>query len=267
MSKTVSRPKAVAPSESDPWAAGLLLRGLVVLAAALALLAPLGFVPIIPVATGAVAVAEPQGGPALIPLGASTPTPGPLALVNPAPAAPHVMRVGIVAGHVGSDSGAVCPDGLQEVQLNSQIADLVVGMLRARGWNVDLLEEFDERLTGYQANALLSIHADSCVYEGKTGFKVTRAESSYIPGSEDMLVSCLSRYYNARTGLPFDANTITFDMTRYHAFYEINQNTPAAIIETGFMLDDREVLVERQDVVALGIVEGLICFLEGEPVR
>ncbi|OQA23723.1 MAG: N-acetylmuramoyl-L-alanine amidase [Chloroflexi bacterium ADurb.Bin360] len=267
MSKTVSRAKSVVLSEADPWTAGLLLRGLVILAAGLALLAPLGFVPIIPVATGAIAVPESQGGPALIPLGAPTPTPGPVALVTPVPPAPQVIRVGVVPGHAGSDSGAICPDGLQEAQLNAQVADLVAGMLRARGWTVDLLDEFDERLAGYQANVLVSIHADSCVYAGKTGFKVARAESSYIPGSEDILVSCLSRYYHARTGLPFDANTITFDMTRYHAFYEIHQNTPAAIIETGFMLDDRELLVERQDVVAAGIVEGLVCFLEGEPVR
>lgn len=265
MDKTANRPNAAASAETDRWTVALLMRVLVLLAAMLAFIAPLGLLPIIPAATGALAVVVPQTGPALIPLGAPTPTPGPVALVPPAPSVPAVPRVGIVAGHAGSDSGAVCPDGLQEVQINTQLADLVAGMLRARGWSVDLLAEFDERLTGYQAEALISIHADSCAYPGKTGFKVARAESSYIPGSEDMLVSCLSRYYHGRTGLPFDADTITFDMTRYHAFYEIDQNTPAAIIETGFMLDDRELLVGSQDLVALGIVEGLICFLEGEP--
>ncbi len=264
MSKTSNHPSTVVLSEADPWTAGLLLRGLVILAAGLALIVPLGLIPIIPAVVGAPAVVEAPIGPALIPLGAPSPTPGPLVLATPVSAVPPVMRVGIVAGHAGSDSGAVCPDGLQEAQINTQIADLVVGMLRERGWTVDLLNEFDDRLGGYQANALISIHADSCAYPGKTGFKVARAESSYIPGNEDVLVSCLSRYYHGRTGLPFDADTITFDMTRYHAFYEIHQNTPAAIIETGFMLDDRVLLVERQDVVALGIVEGLICFLEGE---
>jgi N-acetylmuramoyl-L-alanine amidase len=53
-------------------------------------------------------------------------------------------------------------------------------------------------------------------------------------------------------------------MTRYHAYYEIDPNTPAAIIEAGFMLEDRELLTEQSDRVARGIVNGLICFIEGE---
>ena len=53
-------------------------------------------------------------------------------------------------------------------------------------------------------------------------------------------------------------------MTRYHAYYEIDRNTPAAIIETGFLLDDRELLTQKSDVVALGIADGMVCFIEGE---
>lgn len=267
MSKAGIHRGAVITPDADPWTASLLLRGLIVLACALALIVPLGAVPILPVSTEVVNSAPPAVGPAIIPLGAPTPTPLPATPLPPAPVVPAVPHIGIVAGHSGSDSGAVCPDGLQEVEINEQIAALVVTLLRELGWTVELLEEFDARLLGYEADALISIHADSCAFPGKTGFKVARAESSYIPSSEDRLVACLSHYYGARTGLPFDANTITFDMTRYHAFYEINQNTPAAIIETGFMLDDRELLVERQDVVALGIVEGIRCFIEGASLR
>ena len=62
----------------------------------------------------------------------------------------------------------------------------------------------------------------------------------------------------------FDADTITYDMTRYHAYYEIDKNTPAAIIEIGFMLDDREILTQRPDVVAQGIADGLRCFIESQ---
>jgi N-acetylmuramoyl-L-alanine amidase len=53
-------------------------------------------------------------------------------------------------------------------------------------------------------------------------------------------------------------------MTRYHTFYEVDGYTPAAIIETGFMREDRDVLTERPDLVAQGIVDGILCFLEGE---
>ncbi|HQE99986.1 MAG TPA: hypothetical protein PLG06_09680, partial [Anaerolineae bacterium] len=77
MSKTGQHPQAVGAQSGDPWTVALLLRGLVLIAAALALLAPLGLVPIIPVASSTVAVTPPQTGPAVIPLGASTPTPGP----------------------------------------------------------------------------------------------------------------------------------------------------------------------------------------------
>ena len=53
-------------------------------------------------------------------------------------------------------------------------------------------------------------------------------------------------------------------MTKYHAFYEIAPETPAAIIETGFMNLDRAVLTKRADSVAKGIVDGLVCFLNRE---
>jgi N-acetylmuramoyl-L-alanine amidase len=51
-------------------------------------------------------------------------------------------------------------------------------------------------------------------------------------------------------------------MTEYHAFYEIAPETPAAIIEIGFMAADRRLLTKKQDVVARGIVNGIKCFVE-----
>jgi N-acetylmuramoyl-L-alanine amidase len=35
---------------------------------------------------------------------------------------PGPLRVGIIAGHAGFDSGAVCDDGLTEVEVNATIA-------------------------------------------------------------------------------------------------------------------------------------------------
>ncbi len=252
--------KRVVILEADPFIVGVTLRALVLLVFLAALAVPTGLLPIIAVATtGQSEPAAQTPGPAFIPLSGPTPTATPI-LATPTP---HVLRIGIIAGHAGNDSGAICPDGLQEVDINREIARRAVALLQRRGWEIDLLEEFDARLNGYRADALLSIHADSCTYPGKSGFKVARAESSYIPAAEDRLVGCLSFHYAQRTGLVFDANTITFDMTRYHAYYEIDQTTPAAIIEVGFMLDDREILTERPDVIAQGITEGLVCFLEG----
>ena len=89
---------------------------------------------------------------------------------------------------------------------------------------------------------------------------------STVPLDEDRLVGCIRARYGAPTGLRFNANTITFDMTKYHAFYEIAPQTPAAIIETGFMNLDRATLTKRADTVARGIVDGLVCFLNRESI-
>ncbi|WP_159461576.1 N-acetylmuramoyl-L-alanine amidase family protein [Thermoflexus hugenholtzii] len=174
-------------------------------------------------------------------------------------------RVGLVAGHLGHDSGAVCADGLTEVEVNVAIAREVARRLEDLGYQVDVLEEFDERLNGYRAAALLSIHADSCEYinEQATGFKVARAQADAVPEQSDRLVACLISAYRQHTGLRFHADSITYDMTDYHAFREIDPRTPAAIIETGFLYLDRRILTERRERVVEGIVEGLRCFLEG----
>ncbi|HDQ34775.1 MAG TPA: hypothetical protein ENN14_00490 [Chloroflexi bacterium] len=248
--------------KTDRRAVGWLAAVLSILSLISAVAVPAGLFPIISLASSASGEPVVQEPSLEISIPLSGPTPTSTAI--PVTSTPHITRVGVIAGHSGSDPGAVCPDSLQEVQINIDVARRVVALLAQRGWEVDLLQEFDPRLNNYRADVLISIHADSCAYPGKSGFKVTRAESSFIPGSEDRLVDCLIRHYQQQTALEFDAHTITYDMTRYHAFYEIDRNTPAVIIETGFMLDDRELLTQRPDTVALGIFHGLVCFLEGE---
>ena len=195
-----------------------------------------------------------------------TPPSNPLPSTDQSADVPHI---GIVAGHWGNDTGAICPDGLTEVKINLDIAQRVVYILQALGYQADLLAEFDPRLDNYRADALVSIHADSCVdYPNATpqasGFKVASVEDSLVPEKEERLVVCLARCYAARTEMYFHANSITYDMTHYHNFYEIDGQTPGAIIETGFMLNDRHILTQRADLVAQGIVDGIVCFIEGE---
>ncbi len=189
-------------------------------------------------------------------------TPGLQATATPDPA----NRIGIVSGHRGNDSGTICKDGLTEAQVNFDHATRVASFLRAEGYEVDILDEFDARLKGYRALALLSIHADSCTYinDLATGFKVARALESRVPEVEDALVACLSSRYKRATGLRFHANTVTRDMTEYHAFGEIDPQTPAAIIETGFMSLDRVIVTRRPQQVAQGITDGVLCFLRKE---
>lgn len=178
-------------------------------------------------------------------------------------------RVGIVAGHWGNDSGAVCADNLTEVSVNQAIAQLAAGMLEQYGYQVDLMQEYDPRLNLYEALALVSIHNDSCEYLGTdaTGFKVASAPSTVYPEAAQRLTDCLSQRYREVTGLEFHANTVTDDMLYYHAFSEINSNTPAAIIETGFLNLDRALLTEHPDMVARGVVDGILCFVRNENIN
>ena len=184
---------------------------------------------------------------------------------TPLPVDNWERRVGIVAGHWGYDPGAVCEDGsgLTEADVNHAVAERVVRELRARQYEVDLLEEFDERLADYRAAALLSIHADSCEYinELATGFKVTSAVSRGEAPEDEHLVHCLITHYAQVTGLRLHPS-ITEDMTHYHTFSEISPLTPAAIIEIGFLHLDRALLTQEPDRIAGGIVEALLCYLE-----
>jgi N-acetylmuramoyl-L-alanine amidase len=196
-----------------------------------------------------------------------TPQPGMLS------ATPHVTpRIGIVAGHSGNDSGAVCSDalgGFREVDINLNVASLVREKLIGQGYNVDLLAEFDPRLIDYHAQALVSIHADSCEYinDQATGFKVAAAISTMYPEQAQRLTSCLVNRYAAITGLQSHPGSVTGDMSNYHAFNEINPDTPAASIETGFMNLDRQILTEKPDLIADGIASGILCFVRNEDVN
>lgn len=186
-----------------------------------------------------------------------------------------VIRVGVVAGHSGlhpdtgyEDPGATCPDGLTEVEINQSVADLVVQALEAGGLDVDLLQEWDERLYGYRAAALVSIHADSCIpiNDEATGYKVTTALDTVVPDKSQRLASCLVDRYGRATGLTYHPGSITADMTEYHSFREIHNQTPAAVIELGFMYLDREFLTQHPEKAARGIADAILCYINNEPV-
>lgn len=183
------------------------------------------------------------------------------------------LRIGIVAGHNGNDSGAVCTDQngnvtLTEADVNYAIATRVRDSLTAKGFQVDLLNEFDTRLTGYRAVALVSIHNDSCEYinDAATGFKVAASLDTRDVNRAQRLTACLTDRYQKATGLTFHASSITADMREYHAFSEIDPNTITAIIETGFLNLDRQLLTTRTDLVAQGVTDGILCFINNESV-
>ena len=199
---------------------------------------------------------------------ALAPPPDAQAINYPTPLPQAQPRIGIVAGHWGNDPGAVCPDGLTEVEVNLNVATKVKENLNALDIDVDLLKEFDPKLNDYQAIALVSIHADSCDYinDQATGFKISSALSSAYPEKAGRLVACLRNRYENVTGLKFHANSITPDMTYYHAFDEVHPNTIAAIIEVGFLNLDRHILTQEPDLVAKGITDGILCYINNEDI-
>ena len=186
-----------------------------------------------------------------------TPTPRPKPLI------------GIVVGHRGdnNDPGAVCPDGLTEREVNESVAARVQQKLVAEGFDVDLLSEFDQRLNGYRALALISIHSDSCQYinDQATGYKVAPSMENRRPERTSRLTSCLKYRYEEATNLQ-PHNSITADMSSYHAFDEIDEDTPAIIIEIGFLNLDRQILTQEPDRIADGISKGILCYIYNENI-
>jgi hypothetical protein len=183
-------------------------------------------------------------------------------------------RIGILAGHSGMtapdgsrreqpDPGAVCPDGFYERSVTEAVAERAAAILRARGYTVDILEEFDPRLNGYEAAAFVSLHADSCANFGYGGYKSTYPAARTLIRDQDIrLNECIRLNYESLTGLPFQPGSITDNMLLYHAFRKIGVRTPANILELGFLSYDRDLLQNQPDRVALAVANGILCFLE-----
>ncbi|MBE2239184.1 MAG: N-acetylmuramoyl-L-alanine amidase [Caldilineaceae bacterium] len=179
-------------------------------------------------------------------------------------------QVALISGHAGNDSGAVCEDAdgavlVTEAAINANIADLVAARLRHAGADVVILDEYDARLQGLHAAVLVSLHADSCI--DASGYKAAVHAYSLIPATSDRLLACIDQTYPAATGLPHHPNTVTHNMTEYHAFKRIDPQTPAAIVELGFLGGDRALLVDQPELAAKGVADGILCFLEGEKER
>jgi N-acetylmuramoyl-L-alanine amidase len=177
-------------------------------------------------------------------------------------------QVALISGHAGNDSGAICEDAngqptIQEADVNAAVARLAAERLRQAGADVAILDEYDARLEDMRVDVLLSLHADSCI--DASGYKSSRYINSAIPQISDRLVACINLHYAAATGLSENVNTITENMTEYHAFRRIDPQTPAAILELGFLGGDNDLLANQQDLLARGVADGLLCFLEGGP--
>jgi hypothetical protein len=194
------------------------------------------------------------------------------------PAGPR--RIGLQAGHwrtsevpdelrrlehsTGTRWGAVT-----EWQLNLDIANRAAAILRGHGYVVDILPTTVP--SGYLADVFVAIHADGDTDGSGRGFKA--AHGSRRGPYEGHLVRVLLEEYGRATGLPQDSR-ITRNMLGYYAFSwsrfqsSVAPHTPAAILEMGFLTSaaDRALLLQRPDVVATGVANGILRFLDEVPV-
>ena len=216
---------------------------------------------------------------ARVPLTGAVLVPGGVQLLPP-PVVGGPRRVAIQVGHWKVDEA---PDefpnlrfqlgtsvaGVNEVDVNLDIADRVAVILRAKGILVDVLPGTVP--PSYIADAFVALHADDDGgYGSATGFKI--AHGFYRSPFDDALVDALTKEYAAATDLPLN-DQITDDMTDYYAFawfrYEhaLAPHTPAAILEMGYLSNaqDRAMLVDEPSLVAQGVANGVVRFLDANP--
>jgi N-acetylmuramoyl-L-alanine amidase len=202
---------------------------------------------------------------------AATPT---LAAKPSATAGPR-LRVGIQAGHWMNNSlpseqsqlhisAGTSAGGHSEVEITLDIAQRVAALLGSIGVAVDLLSATVP--PSYSADAFVALHADGFAQTSARGFSVANAWAA--SRASQQLLATLTAEYARASGLP-KHGAATADMRGYYAFnyrryaHAVAKSTPAAIVELGFLTnpDDRALLVHQPDVVAIGIANGIVRYL------
>ena len=200
----------------------------------------------------------------------------------PKPAMPTgARRIGIQVGHWKTDEvpaelgGRIVFQtgtswaGVNEVDVNMDIAQRIKAQLTARGYIVDLIPTTVP--IGYVADVFLALHADGDGTGENSGFKL--AHGSRRGPYEDKLVALLRDEYAKLTGLADDFEHVSRAMSAYYSFnwgryqHAAAAHTPAAILEMGYLSNDhdRDLLVNKADGVATGIVNGIQRFLDDVP--
>jgi N-acetylmuramoyl-L-alanine amidase len=219
-----------------------------------------------------------------VPLVTSTPNPratatpyaSPTAVPTLAPATPR--SVVIQAGHWQSskmpyqlaefrNDGAFA-GGVAEWQLNLDVANRAAALLRARGYDVQVIPATVP--IGCQADAFIALHADGDPSASAHGYKAAYPHYINNPINRRFLAD-LYIEYGAATSLARDY-AITRNMSGYYAFYArrqpyaVDARTPMLILEMGYLsnLSDRQFLTARADVAALGVANGIDRFLQGK---
>jgi N-acetylmuramoyl-L-alanine amidase len=194
------------------------------------------------------------------------------------PAGPR--RVGIQAGHWQTEKAppelwrlltqtGTAWGGVSEVEINLDIAGRVKRILEGQGLVVDVLPTTIP--PGYVADAFVALHGDGDGTGDNSGFKM--AFSARRTPHEAALMESIKTHYAAATGLAFDFSRVSRAMVNYYGMswqrnkYATAPHTPSVILEMGYVSNDgdRELMTEKADVVAGGIADGILRFLDAYP--
>ncbi|HEX8968641.1 MAG TPA: N-acetylmuramoyl-L-alanine amidase, partial [Chloroflexota bacterium] len=176
-----------------------------------------------------------------------------------------------VPPELGRLQGGAVGGGMQEWQVNLDIAERTAGLLQASGIQVDVLPATVP--PGYQANAFIAMHADGDPAGLGHGFKVARPGFSSIPDVDDRLVDTINQVYGADTELPRDDDHISLRMRYYYAFnsrrycHAVAPGVPQAIIEMAYLTSaaDRQYLIGDPELLARGLSDSIQAFLASLP--
>ena len=174
------------------------------------------------------------------------------------------VRVAIIAGHGGSDPGAISRRGHKEKDLTLEIAKRLRVLLREKGAMALLNREGDEGMSldeqaqfaeGNQADLLVSVHLNSFVNETASG-----AETFYYKPVDYALARSVHEELLKVTGQKDRG-------LRKSMLHNLNHTTmPGVLIEPLFMSNPREeklvLTPEFQQKLVRGIVAGLEKYLQ-----
>ena len=158
--------------------------------------------------------------------------------------------------------------GKAEWDVNLEIANETAKILSEKGITVEILPATVP--PKYWADVFVSIHADGNLDSGKSGFKAASPRRDMTGKAEKLLIFVEEEYEKA-TNLSKDPN-VTRNMRGYYAFgwwrYEhaVHPMTTSIILETGFLTSpsDRNLIVNRPEVAAEGLANGILNYLSEE---
>jgi N-acetylmuramoyl-L-alanine amidase len=200
----------------------------------------------------------------------------PAPLFNP----PGAKRVGLQAGHWLTDEvpaelrglqAGASGGGMQEWQVNLDVAQRTALLLEASGIQVDVLPSTVP--PRYQANAFVALHSDGDPSGAGHGFKVARPGFSSIPDYDDQLVDTINQVYGRVTELPRDDEHISLRMRYYYAFnsrrycHAVAPGVPQAIVEMAYLTNagDRQYLIGNPQRLAQALADSIQAFLVATP--